>query len=312
MIECHVSIMNDDEIEVFLQTLTIKDLKDVITEYKGVKGISNYHKGELIEAFTNLLSEIDQKKAYEKWMPRKIQENIERATNMLSRWKNAEFFLDDHNKEYIVDITWPGGEKDHCEVKLENNDVKHACNCKLGEYGGICVHLVGIIALLYLKKKLTLDQVPFLIEESWLAPVLAMQDEIMSNLADPSEADIDLNEYWIFIRGEKITSKWTGDYAGIKTVDIGGLNANTKTPTSVEEWVVTKVVDKQLEHLRNTGKVREIITDKFGVIDKILTNNKQLKRLQTAFKRAAEKFGHESYPQTPEEIRKALRIGLIE
>ncbi len=52
MIECYVSTMNDEEIEVFLQTLTIKDLKDVITEYKGVKGISNYHKGELIEAFT--------------------------------------------------------------------------------------------------------------------------------------------------------------------------------------------------------------------------------------------------------------------
>jgi hypothetical protein len=58
--------------------------------------------------------------------------------------------------------------------------------------------------------------------------------------------------------------------------------------------------------------VREIIVDKFGVIEKIIKNIKQFKRLQAAFKRAAEKFGQENYPQSAEEIRNALKMGLIE
>ena len=128
----------------------------------------------------------------------------------------------------------------------------------------------------------------------------------MNSVADPNDADIDLDEYWLFIRGKKITAKWSGEYAGLKTVDL------SDSEESVDDWVVKKVVDKQLETLRKYGRVREIVTDRFGVIDKILGHSKQFVRLQKAFKRASEKFNQEEYPQTPEEIKEALQIGLIE
>jgi hypothetical protein len=197
-------------------------------------------------------------------------------------------------------------------MRIQDNELTHKCNCRIGEKGGVCSHLIGLTILLYLKQKIQLDQFPFPIKKSWLNEVLNVKEEILNNSADVNEADIDMNEYWIFIRGNTITTKWAGDYAGTKSFDIDELNKTKKKPTTVEDWVVTKVVDKQLESLRRYGRVREILTDRFGVIDKILANKKQFSRLQKAFERAAEKHNLEEVPQAPEEIRKALRIGLIE
>ncbi len=304
--------MDDDDFEVFFQSMTVKDLKEIIKEYKTVKGLAKYRKADLIEAFINLFTEEEQEAAYKKWMPKKIQENIDRSINFLTTWRNTEFHLDEEEDVYSVEISWPGGEQDRCTVTLNEGNVEYECSCRLGEKGGICVHLIGIVVLLYIKDKIDIENFPFLIEEPWLDNILSLKDEILNNTADTDDADIDLDDYWLFIRGDKITAKWSGDYAGIKTVDINEINDTAKKPTTIEEWVVKKVVDKQLEYLRRNGRVRDIVTDKFGVIEKILKNPKQFKRLQGAFQRAAQKFGQDTYPQTPDEIREALRIGLIE
>jgi predicted house-cleaning noncanonical NTP pyrophosphatase (MazG superfamily) len=307
-----VNIVDDNEFDVFMQTLTIADLKNIIKEYKQVKGISKYRKADLIEAFIDLLSEEEQISAYEKWMPKKIRENIEKSIIMLTKWRNTTFSIKEDANEYAVDIAWAGGEQDHCAVTVENGKVNHSCSCRLGERGGICVHLVALIDLLYLKEKIRIEQFPFTVKDTWLENVLSAKDEILIAIADTTDADIDMNEYWLFIRGDTITAKWSGDYAGTNTVDIAELNKSAKNKITVEEWVTEKVVDKQLENLRKYGNVREIIVDKFGVIEKIIKNIKQFKRLQAAFKRAAEKFGQENYPQSAEEIRNALKMGLIE
>jgi len=350
--------MDDDDFDVFFQTMTVKDLKEIIKEFKVVKGLSKYRKADLIETFINLFSEEEQEAAYKKWMPKKIQDNIERSINMLTKWSNVEFNLNEDTNEYSVDIAWQGGEQDRCAVTLDNEKVTRECSCRLGERGGVCVHLVGLTVLLYLKDKIRIDQFPFEIKESWLDSIRKAKDEILNNIADTDDADIDMDEYWLFITGDKITAKWSGDYAGTNTIDIKEVNAKekakaevkakaaakkakekseaeaiegkakvkkTKTkvkakktkakvkpPITVDDWVVTKVVDKELDSLKKYGKVRDILTDKFGVIEKIITHEKQFERLQKAFKRAAEKFEQDSYPQTPEEIREALKIGLIE
>ncbi|MBN2157485.1 MAG: hypothetical protein JW776_15675 [Candidatus Lokiarchaeota archaeon] len=303
--------MHKDEFDIFLQTVTIKDLKEIITHYQSVKGISNYRKVELIEAFANLLSEDDQEDAYKTWMPKKIQDLIQRAIQ-LTGWSSAEFELDDERKEYSVEVAWSGGGTDKCTVNVNADGMHHKCTCKIGESGGICVHLMTLIVILYLKEEIRPNQFPIQIDEFWLQTAKDQKDVILTRVADIKDAIINLDEYWFFIRGNKITTKWTGDYAGIKTVDLNSINAKKKTKTTVEEWIVKKVVDKQLESLRNTGRVREIVTDKYGVIDKILNNEKQFKRLLAAFQRAADKFKSEEYPQSKEEIREALRIGLIE
>ncbi len=327
--------MDDNDFEVFFQTLTVKDLKEIISEYKEVKGLSKYRKPDLIETFINLFSKEEQTEAYNKWMPIKLRDYIERSINVLTRWKNVQLTLDEDQDLYHIDITWQGGEEDRCTVSLEDEQVLHECNCKLGEKGGICVHLVSLVILLYLKGKIDLNQFPFPIEESWLHNVLNYKFEIIANVSNTDDADIDMDEYWLFIGDKTITAKWSGEYAGTSTVNIDELNkklkkeaeekviekagkkgAKTKsvkyTPITVEEWVITKVVDKEMESLRKYGRVRDIVTDKYKVIEKIITNKKQIERLRSAFKRAAEKFGQDSYPETDEDIQEALRVGLIE
>ncbi|TFG18519.1 MAG: hypothetical protein EU530_09130 [Promethearchaeota archaeon] len=327
--------MEDDEFDVFFQTMTVKDLKEIVTEFKEVKGLSKYRKADLIEAFINLLSEEEQEAAYKKWMPKKIQDIINRSIDMLTKWGGVKFNLNEDTDEYSVDISWQGGEEDRCTVVLDEGELKHECSCRLGERGGICVHLVGLIELLYLKGKIRIEDFPFTIDESWLGPIHKAKAEISNNLAEPNDADIDMNEYWLFISGDTITSKWSGEYAGTNTININEYNAKEKAkldakeeeriknatkktkkkeyvPVTVEDWVVQKVVDKELESLKNRGSIREILIDRFGVIEKIFENEKQVERLQKAFKRAAEKFEQESYLKTPEEIREALEIGLIE
>ncbi|MHA1454321.1 MAG: hypothetical protein ACTSRD_15805 [Promethearchaeota archaeon] len=353
--------MKDDDFEIFFQTMTVKDLKDIITEYKEVKGLSKYRKADLREAFISLVSEeeqdAEQDAAYKKWMPKKIRDNIERSIAMLTKWSNVKFDLNEKTDEYSVDIAWQGGEEDRCTITLDDGKVKHECSCRLGERGGVCVHLVGLTELLYINEKIGIEQFPFTVEDSWLDSVRKIKDEILNNLAETNEADIDMNEYWLFIKGDKITAKWSGEYAGTNTVDINEYNAKEKAkfeakarerakivakkakekaeadakkgivrkkttkkkqkdkeyqPLTLEDWVVKKVVDKELESLKNRGEIREILIDKFGVIEKIIVNEKQFGRLQKAFERAADKFKQDDYPKTPEEIQEALEIGLIE
>ncbi len=276
--------MEDDDFDVFFQTMTVKDLKDIITEFKEVKGLSKYRKADLIEAFINLFSEEEQETAYKKWMPKKIRDNINRSIDMLTKWGGVKFDLNEDTDEYSVDIAWQGGEEDRCTVRLNEGGLKHECSCRLGERGGICVHLVGLIELLYLKGKIRVEDFPFTIEESWLDPVHKVKAEILNNLAEPSDADIDMNEYWLFISGDTITSKWSGEYAGTNTINITEYNAREKAkldakeeeriqkatrktkkkeyaPLTVEDWVVQKVVDKELESLKNRGSIREILID---------------------------------------------------
>jgi len=327
--------LKDDDFEIFFQSMTVKDLKDIIKEYKEVKGLSKYRKADLIEAFISLFSEEEQDAAYKKWMPKKIRDNIERSIAMLTKWSNVKFDLNEETDEYSVDIAWQGGEVDRCTVSLDDGEIVHECSCRLGERGGVCVHLIGLTELLYLKEKITIEQFPFPIEDSWLDGIRKAKNGIMNNLASSNEADIDMNEYWLFISDDTITAKWSGEYAGTNTVNIDEYNAKEKakleakekeraknatkkikkkqyTPITVEDWVMKKVVDKELDSLKNRGEIREILIDKYGVIEKIFANEKQTERLIKAFQRAAKKFNLDEYPKTPEELREALEIGLIE
>lgn len=309
--------VNDDELETFMQTLTIKDLKVIIGEYKKVIGISQYRKTELTEAFMNLLSDSEQEEAFSKWIPLKLQELVTKSINILTRWNNTAVLLDEEEHKYSIDITWQGGEIDTCTVKKANDMLEHNCSCKLGERGGICVHLMGLLVLMYLRNIITLNQFPFKMEDVWLDPVRALKDNILARYTDTKDADIELDEYWIFINDEtnKVTLRWEGDYGDTRTYNITEINANEKDPKkhiTLEEWVVKKVADMQVKFLGKTGLIKEIVTDKFGVVEKIISNPKQYERVKKAYERAAQKFNKESYPKTKDEIRDALQIGLID
>ena len=124
--------------------------------------------------------------------------------------------------------------------------------------------------------------------------------------ASLDSADIEFDEYYIFVRESNIILKWEGEYSGSKVVDVTQEKENT-----VDEWLVKKIVDMELKSLAKYGRTREIISDKYGIIDKVLNHAKQFTRLQEAFERAELKHGT-SQPKTKDEIEKELRMGIIE
>ena len=112
-----------------------------------------------------------------------------------------------------------------------------------------------------------------------MVPLKNVEDTVLARFVSNDEADIELEEYWIFINEESktITLKWEGEYADTRTYNIDEVNEKESDPkkhVTLEQWVVRKVADIQVKFLGKRGHIREIVIDRYGVIDKILEKNR--------------------------------------
>ncbi len=302
---------SEPDYEILINTLNAKELRFLVKEYLE-KGISKYKsKSDLKRGFHEILSSEQKTEAYNNFMPKKVKELVEKSLPIILFWKNAKFDLNDEQNEYSLHLNF-GSFDVACSVNVNSDkkSVKHECDCNVGEAGGICLHLMALLGLLYVKEIIDFGMFPIHIQKKWLQPLVDKKNEIIGksiiDSASPDSADIEFDEYYIFIQGNNIIMKWEGEYSGSKTVDVSEEKENT-----VEEWLVKKVVDMQLKSLAKYGRIRELITDKFGIIEKILNHPKQFIRLQKAFNRAETKHG-KTQPKTKDEIENILSMGLLE
>jgi hypothetical protein len=287
---------------------TANDLKE-----KVLKGFSKkpYNTKEgVIDFLIERLSEEEKQGILNKIEETYLKDLVDRAQEYIEKKAEREkidtITLRDE-EIYIKFKGWQWETEIDINLTPDKSIKNYHCSCTTGSMEGFCVHLMTGILILTKEKKFNQDTFLFKIPDSSLKQVQKLKiDTKEYEDLDKQNADIVLgDDYFLSIKGNLVTMKWTGDYEGKKTVNI----AEEKKPISLEEWLARKVVEKILAPLRDHPHPREINKDKFGVVPIILQDEKLVDKLLKKFL-AINESDNAELPTTKEDLEKFLKAKL--
>ncbi len=285
------------DFNLLLKSLTVSQIKEIIDDYnqqiingdskaKKLKGYSGLKKDELIEFVDSSLSEKDKSYFYEIFEPEISKKLISDALLLIvgehktERIQNAGILSG--GKGYRIWYTGKyGSHKALVEVLKDVNRMN--CNCKIGKFGGICLHQMAIFLMLYSKNAIKLEDFPFKVDHSQFKSIKKRLELLATQSLFKEEPSIILsNDYKIYVNGDLVTYEWAGDFAGKRTRDM------SEEEEDVDTWISNKIVEVMLKHIKvktKEGKSEKIILDNYGIIPKIIENPKLVKKILTKFKK---------------------------
>jgi len=287
--------IKDPNFKLFLQSMTIAKIKELIDYYNEkyvingpkeelIKGFSTLKKVELVEFVDNAFSDAEKNELYNNFAPEVVQALINDALSLVSGEHKVEQI---HNASIISGgkgyRVWFKGKYGSTRATLQilDDSTSKSCTCRLGSIDGICLHEMAIYLMLLSKKAISLDNLPFDIDEKWFQSLQKRLDLLAAQSLFKEDPAIMLsNDYSIYISGDLVTLQWGGEYAGRKTKDISEEGGD------VDTWIAEKVVDIILKPIKvktKEGTPNKIVIDSYGVISKIMENTKLKEKLLKKF-----------------------------
>ncbi|HUX99314.1 MAG TPA: hypothetical protein VMV49_07135 [Candidatus Deferrimicrobium sp.] len=312
------------KLKMLLASRTREHLLNIIKEYNDycitndlkdrvLKGFSKkpYNTKEgLLDFLLERISDEEKQGIFNKIEDSYIQDLIKSAQEYLEKRAAREKIEIITMREDGIYIKFKGWQwETEIDIKLgpDKSLTSYHCSCSVGNMDGFCVHLMTGLLILLKEKKFNQTSFLFKIPESSLNTIQKLEiDTKEYEDLDEHSADIILgDDYFLSIKGNLVTMKWTGDYEGKKSVDI----SEEKNPISIEEWVAKKVVEKILAPLRDHPYPREINKDTFGVVSIILQDEKLVNKLLKKFLDVNESVNAE-LPTTKEDLESFLKAKL--
>ncbi len=268
--------------------MTIEDIKKVIKHYnethdsnhEKLKGFSNMKKLEMIEFMDIHIADKEKKELCSFFEPKTSKNLLEKALSLISGEYNVEKLhqaaLINGGRGYKI---WFKGKYGMHETTVEvvDSEINRSCDCRFSKSGGICIHQMAILLMLISKKIISLENIPFNVDEEWFESIQKRLDLIATQSLFKEEPAIMLsNGYKIFINGDLVTYEWYGDFPGKKTRDL------SQVEDDVDSWICNKVVDVMLKHVKvktREGKLETIEIDSYGIVDKIMEREKLVNKL---------------------------------
>ncbi|MFX0070350.1 MAG: toll/interleukin-1 receptor domain-containing protein [Candidatus Hermodarchaeota archaeon] len=281
--------------KLFLETMTVTKIKELIDYYnetyvingpknEKLKGFSAYKKAKLVDFIDSSLTDNEKEDLYRKFEPEIVKSLISDALSLISG---------EHKVEEIYNASLlPGGKgyrtwfkgkygSNKAHVELVNDSINKSCTCNLGKIGGICSHQMAIYLMLLSKKTIDLDDFPFEVDKHWFKSIQKRLDLLAAqSLFKEEPAIMFSNGYSIFINGDLVTLKWTGDFPGKKTIDLSEENEDA------DNWISDKVVDITLKPIKiktKEGEPNKIIIDSYDIITKIMDQDKLVNKILKKF-----------------------------
>ena len=226
------------DFKLLLSSMTVAKIRELIDYYNEeyvvngpkeefLKGYSILKKAELVVFLDSSLTESEKNELYKKYEPEIIKTIITNALALVSGEHKAEQI---HNaailsggKGYRI---WFKGKYGSTKASLEisNSTTKKSCTCRIGEKMGICIHEMAIYLMLLIKKAITLEEIPFNIDDRWFETIQKRLDLLATQSIFKEEPAIKFsNDYSIYINNDLVTYQWGGDYAGKATKDISQI-----------------------------------------------------------------------------------------
>ncbi|MFX1236240.1 MAG: toll/interleukin-1 receptor domain-containing protein, partial [Promethearchaeota archaeon] len=189
-------------------------------------------------------------------------------------------------------------------IDLSMSDPKRICDCRMSKLGGFCIHQLAIYLMLINKRTCTISDIPFKVDEDWFESIKKRLDlRAAQSLFKEDPAIMLSNGYQVFINGNLVSYKWTGDYAGKKTVEL--------PQEDLELHIAKKIVDiilKPINTKTREGTPEKIIFDSINIIEKITTNPKLVDKILKKF----EIFEDPELPKNELDLQAFLKSNLKE
>ncbi len=313
-------ISKDYDFKLLLQSMTVAKIKELIDYYNEkfvingpkdelLKRFSTLKKAELVEFVDAAFTKAEKDELYDEFAPEIIQTIMTDALSLVSGEHKVEQI---HNASVISGgkgyRVWFKGKygSNRASLQILDDSTKKSCTCRLGSIDGICMHQMAIYLMLLSKKAISLDNMPFNVDEKWFKSIQKRLDLLAAQSLFKEDPTIMLsNDYSIYVSGDLVTLQWGGDYAGRTTKDISEEGGD------VDEWVAQKVVDILLKPIKvktKEGAPNKLVIDSYGIISKIMGNPKLKEKILKKFA----KLEDPDLPSDEQSLEEFLRSDLKE